>query len=71
MVDIRKNTYENIDIEVIVDGIGTFWLNEKHAEKTSGHKNLSVITNKYDPVYKKHRYKLVVRKKIFCIVIWH
>ena len=30
MVDISKKTYENNDIEVIVDGIGTLWLNEKH-----------------------------------------
>ena len=55
MVDISKKTYENIDIEVIVDSIGAFWLNEKHVQKTLGHKNVPVITNKYDPVYKKHR----------------
>ena len=30
MVDIGKETYENNDIEVIVDGIDTLWLNEKH-----------------------------------------
>ena len=24
-----------------------------------GHKNVPAITNKYDPVYKKHRYELV------------
>ena len=55
MVDSDKETYENNDIEVIVDGIGTLWLNEKHIEEKLGHKNLPVITNKYDPVYKKHR----------------
>ena len=55
MVDISKETCENNDIEVIVDGIGTLWLNEKHIEEKLGHKNLPVITNKYDPVYKKHR----------------
>ena len=40
MVDSDKETYENNDIEVIVDGIGTLWLNEKHIEETLGHKNL-------------------------------
>ena len=55
MVDISKETCENNDIEVVVDGIGTLWLNEKHIEEKLGHKNLPVITNKYDPVYKKHR----------------
>ena len=28
IVDIGKETYENNDIEVIVDGIGMLWLNE-------------------------------------------
>ena len=52
MDDISKRTYENNDIEVIVDDIGKLWLNEKHVEEKLGHKNLPVITNKYDPVYK-------------------
>ena len=55
IVDVGKETYENSDIEVIVDGLGTLWLNEKHAEEKLGHKNLPVITKKYDAVYKKHR----------------
>ena len=55
--------YENINIEVTVDGIGTLWLNEKHIEEKLGHKNLPVITNKYDQVYKKHRYELVLERK--------
>ena len=46
MVDISKRTYENNDIEVIVDDIGKLWLNEKHVEEKLGHKNLPVITNK-------------------------
>ena len=32
MVDIGKETYENNDIEVIVGGTGTLWLNEKQIE---------------------------------------
>ena len=52
MVDISKRTYENNNIEVIVDYIGKLWLNEKHVEEKLGDKNLPVITNKYDPVYK-------------------
>ena len=39
------------------------WLNEKHIEEKLGHKNLPVITNKYDQVYKKHRYELVDNPK--------
>ena len=63
MVDISKKTYENNDIEIIVDGIGTLWLSEKHIEEKLGHKNLPVITNEYDPVYKKHRYEVVDKPK--------
>ena len=63
MVDISNNTYENNEIEVIVDGTGTLQLNEKHIEEKLGHKNLPVITNKYDQVYKKHRYELVDKSK--------
>ena len=53
MVSIDKEAYENNDIEAIVDGIGTLWLNEKNIEEKLGHKNLPAITNKYDQVYKK------------------
>ena len=63
MVDIGKKTYENNNKEVIVDGTGTLWLNEKHIEEKSGHKNLPVITNKYDQVYKKHMYELLNKPK--------
>ena len=63
MVDIGKEKYKNNDIEVIIDGIGMLRLNEKHNEEKLGHKNLPVITNKYDQVYKKHRYELVNRPK--------
>ena len=38
MVDISIKTYENNGIEVKVDGIGTLWLNEKHAEEKGGQK---------------------------------
>ena len=63
MVDINKKTYENNDIEVIVDGIEMSWLNEKHIEEKLDHKNLPAITNKYDSVYKIHRYELVDKPK--------
>ena len=63
MVNIDKETYENNDIEAMVDGIGTLWLNEKDIEEKLGHKNLPAITNKYNQVYKKHRYKLVNEAK--------
>ena len=57
MADITKEAFENNDIEVIIDGVNTLWLNKKHIEL--GHNNLSAITNKYDKIYKKHRYELV------------
>ena len=33
MININKDTYENNDIEAIVDSIGKLWLNEKNIEK--------------------------------------
>ena len=51
MFNIDKETYKNNDIEGIVDGIGALWLNKKHIEKKLGHKNLPVITSKYEQVY--------------------
>ena len=35
---------------------------QKHVEEKLGHKNLPVITNKYDS-YEKHRYELVDKPK--------
>ena len=32
IVHISKEIYETNDIEVIVDDIGTLWLNERHIE---------------------------------------
>ena len=58
MVDITKETLENNDI-VIVDSVNALWLNEKNIEEKLGHKNLPVVTSKYDKIYKKSRYELV------------
>ena len=33
MADISKKAYGNNDIEVIVDGFGMLWLNDKHIEE--------------------------------------
>ena len=63
MVNISKDTYENNNIETIVDSIGKLWLNEKNIEEKLGHKNLPAITNKYDQKYKKCRYELVNEPK--------
>ena len=59
MVNITKETYENNDIEVIIDRFDKLWLNEKHVEQQLGHKNLLAVTNKYDEKYKKCRYELI------------
>ena len=53
MVNITKETLENNDIEVIVDSVNALWLNEKNIEEKLGHKNLLVVTNKYNKIYKK------------------
>ena len=60
---ISTKKHENNNIEAIVDGIGMLCLNEKHIEEKLGHKNLLVITNKYNQVYKKHRHELVNEPK--------
>ena len=56
IINITKKTLENNGIEVIVDIVNTLWLNKKNIEEKLGHKNLPVVTNKYDKIYKKHRY---------------
>ena len=38
MVNITNETYENNDIEVLMDSFGKLWLNEKHVEQQLGHK---------------------------------
>ena len=71
--NITKETFENNDIEVIVDSVNALWLNEKHIEEQLEHKNLQVITNKYDKIYKKSRYELVDKpikqpnRKFLCV----
>ena len=47
------------NIEVIVHSVNALWLNERHIGEQLGHKNLPAVTNKYDKIYKKHRYELV------------
>ena len=59
MININKETYENNNIEAIINGIDTLSLNEKHIEEKLGNKNLPAITNKYEQMYKKHRHELV------------
>ena len=59
ILNITKETLENNGIEVIVDSVNALWLNEKNIEEKLDHKNLPVITNKYDKIYKKLKYELV------------
>ena len=59
MIDITKETLENNDTEVIIHGVNTLWLNEKHIEEQLSHKNVPAITNKYGKIYKIHRHELV------------
>ena len=54
---ITKETDEKNNIEVIVDDNDTLWLNEKHIEETLGNIDLIIITNRYDPIYKRYKYK--------------
>ena len=59
LVSITNETLENNDIEVIVDGVNTLWLNERRIGEQLGHKHLPAVTNKYYKIYKKHKYGLV------------
>ena len=59
MVDITKKARKNNSIEVTVDSVNTLWLNEKNIEEQLGHKDLPAITNKYNKIYKNHRYELI------------
>ena len=60
MINITKETLENNCIEVIVDSVNALWLNEKNIViKSLSHKNLTVISNRFDKIYKKSRYELV------------
>ena len=59
MFNITQETLENNGIEVIVDSFNALWLNEKNTEEKLGHKNLPVITKKYNKIYKKRRCELV------------
>ena len=52
MFNITKETLENNGIEVIVDSVNALWLNEKNIEEKLGHKNLPVISNRYNKIYK-------------------
>ena len=53
MFNITKEILENNGIEVIVDSVNALWLNEKNIEEKLGHKNLPVISNKYNKICKK------------------
>ena len=33
MIDITKEAFESNGIEVILEGVNTLWLNERHTEK--------------------------------------
>ena len=58
VLKITKETWENNGIEVIVDSVNALWLNEKNIQEKLCHKNLLVISNKYNKIYKKRRCKL-------------
>ena len=62
VLKITKETWESNGIEVIADSVNALWLNEKNIKEKLGHENLPVITNKYDRIYKKHKYELVDKR---------
>ena len=56
MTTIRKITWKNSSVELINDiDLNSIYicLNEKHIETRIEQSNLLVVTNKYDPEYKK------------------
>ena len=63
MVEITKETYEINNIEAIVDDNGILRLNKNHLEEQLKYSNLAVVTSKYCPGNKKHRFQLVEKPK--------
>ena len=59
MFNTTKKTLENNSTEVIADSGNALWQNQKNIEEKLGHKNLPVVTNKSEKIYKKSRYELV------------
>ena len=59
MFNITKETQEKNGIKVIVDSVNALWLTEQNIEEKLGYRNLPVITNKYDKIYKKDFYILI------------
>ena len=57
VLKITKETWENNGIEVIVDSVNALWLNETNVQEKLCHKNLPVISNKYNKIFKKRRCK--------------
>ena len=53
VLKITKETWENNGVKVIVNSVNALWLNEKNIEEKLGHKNLPVISNKYNKICKK------------------
>ena len=53
MFNTTKKTLENNSIEVIADSGNALWQNQKNIEEKLGHKNLPVVTNKSEKIYKK------------------
>ena len=58
VLKITKETWGNNGIEVIVDSVNALWLNETNVQEKLCHKNLPVISNKYNKIFKKRRFKL-------------
>ena len=62
----EKKTWKKCSIEVIVDiDVNSIYiqLNEKAYRNKIGYSNLPIATNKYDPVYAKHKSELVHEPK--------
>ena len=49
-VNITNETYENNNIEVIIDEFDKLWLSEKYVEQQLGHRNLRTVTSKYEQI---------------------
>ena len=64
MTIISKIAWKNSGVEKNDDmDVNNFWRNDKHIETKIGYSNLPVVTNKYDPEYKKRRFELVDEPK--------
>ena len=63
MAVVTEKSFENNDIEEMIDNNGTLQLNRKHIKERLDHKNLPISTRKYCSDYRNQRFELIDEPK--------